>query len=101
MQGDVAVEVQIDSMIEQQSELAIQDVTELYQEEEEIKQELNEKENDPEMNFGEKMVEINNSENSPCFIEDSFENPTHDPPALEGSVVYFSFVIIDYFIECF
>ncbi|CBY09819.1 unnamed protein product [Oikopleura dioica] len=100
LQGDAVVEVPIDSMNEEQSEVEIQDVTESDQEEK-VKSEMKENENDSEMNFGENTAdefgktnledrfEIENSASSPGFIEDSFEKPTLEPPGLEASVIYF------------
>ncbi len=98
LQEDAVVEVPIDSMNEEQSEVEIQDVTESDQEEK-AKSEMNENENDSKMNFGEKTAdefgktnledrfETENSASSPRFIEDSFEKPTLEPPGLEASVI--------------
>ena len=85
--------------IGEQSELEIQDVTESYQEEN-LKTELNDKENDPEINFVDNTAEeygktdiednpdVENS-GSPSFFGDSFEKPPLEPPGLEGLVISF------------
>ena len=90
----------MDSRSNGESELEIQDVTESYQEEN-LKPELSDKENDPEINFGDNTAgeygktdiednpAVENSNGSPSFFGDSFEKTPLEPPGLEGLVICF------------